>query len=77
VLKRFVKKAVFKSKYAIKVWTDRSVGSLTDNVVWLIELYLATSQGIKASQQAQKNTPILEAIDQAFQTRLMGPLLHE
>ncbi|KAK3825157.1 MAG: cohesin loading factor [Benniella sp.] len=43
----------------------------------LKELYLATSQGIKASQQAQKNTPILETIDQAFQTRLMGPLLHE
>ncbi|KAG0006766.1 hypothetical protein BGZ65_004071 [Modicella reniformis] len=43
----------------------------------LKDLYLATSQGIKASQQAQQNLPILETVDQVFQTRLMGPLLHD
>ncbi|KAG0315244.1 hypothetical protein BGZ99_007592 [Dissophora globulifera] len=43
----------------------------------LKDLYLATSQGIKASQQAEQNVPIFEAVDQAFQSRVMGPLLHD
>ncbi|KAF9585935.1 general transcription repressor [Lunasporangiospora selenospora] len=40
----------------------------------LKDLYLETSQGIKASQQAQQNRPILEAVDLAFQTKPMIPL---
>ncbi|KAF8935844.1 hypothetical protein BGZ58_004765 [Dissophora ornata] len=43
----------------------------------LKDLYLTTSQGIKASQQAQKNLPVMEAVDQAFQSRLMAPLLND
>ncbi|KAI1308409.1 hypothetical protein EDD11_004299 [Mortierella claussenii] len=43
----------------------------------LKDLYLSTSQGIKASEQTQRNMAILETVDQAFQSRLMGPLLSE
>ncbi|KAF9170823.1 hypothetical protein BGX21_008588 [Mortierella sp. AD011] len=43
----------------------------------LKDLYLATSQGIKASQQTKQNMPILESVDRVFQSRPMGPLLSE
>ncbi|KAF9917690.1 Bud site selection protein 6 [Lobosporangium transversale] len=43
----------------------------------LKDLYLATSQGIKASQQTQQNMAVLETVEQAFQSCPMGPLLSE
>ncbi|KAG0055955.1 hypothetical protein BGZ83_006880 [Gryganskiella cystojenkinii] len=43
----------------------------------LKDLYLRTAQGIKASQQAQQNKPVLETVDQAFQTPHLGRLLRQ
>ncbi|KAF9194495.1 hypothetical protein BGZ50_006220 [Haplosporangium sp. Z 11] len=39
-------------------------------------LYLKNGQGIKASNQAKDNKPVLEDIDHTFQLSLMAPLLH-
>ncbi|KAI9236088.1 MAG: cohesin loading factor [Podila humilis] len=41
----------------------------------LKDLYLKTSQGIRASQQAQQNKVVLDVVDQAFQSTLMAPLV--
>ncbi|KAG0030728.1 hypothetical protein BGZ81_002268 [Podila clonocystis] len=41
----------------------------------LKDLYLKTSQGIKASQQAQQNKAVIDVVDQAFQSTLMTPLV--
>ncbi|KAG0355657.1 hypothetical protein BG005_005417 [Podila minutissima] len=41
----------------------------------LKDLYLKTSQGIKASQQAQQNKVVIDVVDQAFQSTLMAPLV--
>ncbi|KAF9113944.1 hypothetical protein BGX27_000475 [Mortierella sp. AM989] len=43
----------------------------------LKDLYLATSQGIKASQQTKQNIPILETVDKVFQLQPMAPLLSQ
>ena len=42
-----------------------------------LDLYLRTSQGIKASHQAQQNKPVLETVDNAFQTPHLGRLLRQ
>ncbi|KAF9412262.1 hypothetical protein BGZ94_001101 [Podila epigama] len=41
----------------------------------LKDLYLKTSQGIKASKQAEQNKAVIDAVDQAFQLTLMAPLV--
>ncbi|KAG0077396.1 hypothetical protein BGZ92_001930 [Podila epicladia] len=41
----------------------------------LKDLYLKTSQGIKASQQAQQNKAVIDVVDQAFQSTSMAPLV--
>ncbi|KAF9306917.1 hypothetical protein BGZ74_002008 [Mortierella antarctica] len=41
----------------------------------LKDLYLKTSHGIKASQQAQQNKAVIDVVDQAFQCTLMAPLV--
>ncbi|KAF9322032.1 hypothetical protein BG003_008223 [Podila horticola] len=41
----------------------------------LKDLYLKTSQGIKASQQAQQNKVVIDIVDQAFQSTWMAPLV--
>ncbi|KAH7053956.1 cohesin loading factor [Linnemannia elongata] len=43
----------------------------------LKDLYLQTSRGIKASEQAQKNKVFLDEVDKAFQTRVLDPLLND
>ncbi|KAF8968667.1 hypothetical protein BGZ46_010822 [Entomortierella lignicola] len=43
----------------------------------LKDLYLATSQGIKASQQAQQNTSIFEEIEKVFESQPLGSVLSE
>ncbi|GJJ71016.1 hypothetical protein EMPS_03366 [Entomortierella parvispora] len=43
----------------------------------LKDLYLRTSQGIKASQQAQQNKPVLDTVDSAFQLRHLDRLVHQ
>lgn len=62
------------------VWTSgvRKQGELTtclEHSNAAIDLYLKTSQGIRASQQAQQNKAVLDVVDQAFQSTLMAPLL--
>ncbi|KAG0213521.1 hypothetical protein BGX28_004157 [Mortierella sp. GBA30] len=42
----------------------------------LKDLYLNTSQGIKASKQAQDNKPVQDALQQAFQLNPLAPLLN-
>ncbi|KAF9924216.1 hypothetical protein FBU30_005778 [Linnemannia zychae] len=41
----------------------------------LKDLYLQTSRGIKASEQAQKNKAFLDEVDRVFQSRILDPLL--
>jgi len=41
-----------------------------------LELYLNTSQGIKASNQAQDNRPVQDALLQAFQSNPLNALLN-
>ncbi|KAG0282429.1 hypothetical protein BGZ96_000484 [Linnemannia gamsii] len=42
----------------------------------LKDLYLQTSRGIKASEQAQRNKAFLDEVDKAFQARVLDPLLN-
>ncbi|KAK3844208.1 MAG: cohesin loading factor [Linnemannia gamsii] len=42
----------------------------------LKDLYLQTSRGIKASEQAQRNKVFLDEVDRTFQSRVLDPLLH-
>ncbi|KAF9150306.1 hypothetical protein BG015_007898 [Linnemannia schmuckeri] len=43
----------------------------------LKDLYLQTSRGIKASEQAQRNKAFLDEVDKTFQERVLDPLLND
>ncbi|KAF9436712.1 hypothetical protein BGZ76_003154 [Entomortierella beljakovae] len=60
--------------YAVKT-SNQIIAAATG--ACLKDLYLATSQGIKASQQTNQNIPILEQVDKVFHTSPFGSLLPE